>query len=939
MALLSSVLGTALGSAARVGSEAIREARERDALSIEQFKKNIQAKKEAFAKQQAAAQKANEKVQTVANFLQGQYKDKQFNAMELEDLAKQLIGISPENPQKYFLDNMDKIDFMPSRVIGTLNLPQKTGMKDVGLMDGKPVEAQPEFGERKPTDVPMSIIVQRQKAKEKTKPVVQQTASLLEPIRKKSFFTEALTGRDTGTLQREALDDLGVSEEQFNRMSSSLPDYTDRPKTALFSFGKIRPKDTFQVDQVVSRHAEILKMAENNPMMSDPDNVIVEQKDVPGTPKVSTKRIQAYYGYQQLWSNFSNPALGVEGRIQMAPVIQQVQNDLINSVHVTKKHKKLNEAVEKLSANAFKAIENQHLTLGRKERDKINFDDKFKQIIENKRTITQLQNDDANYGEAYKLAVKTDDLIQDLFIQLAPQIKKTNLKDKYTGTSKVIDTLINRVGLDSQFSSEDDRLTVLGDGTPDNPGLYLSFIDAIENDDEQGLRQINRTAQSILANLRISSKNDSDAKLENTIELLTNDFIIKHGRENLTSAVKFNIRQASLQQLFGGEIKKLGDGYVLVRPYAGSIAGDSGLVLEQIPFVIERDGKLVQQFEGMTDTKIREARKTNAKLLSSLNTAGEMIMLVQQDGILLGGLGDLRASYYNFADTMDVVAKRVFGSEMFESFTNEQAQIMLDRAKRLATTFVATAKNELFDDPRLSDQDLALVLNYIGVLNTASNKNALIGQKSALSALIGLERIFAKQRALTNFVLRGKRDEPVYDYSHFKMSKDGTPEIVLSDTSSFARETFLEIARSRGIDVNKFGKLRAIVKDGRVVGNEFVGFSKARVEDYFNNGGTYGFDGGGNKLDGGLAAEALLRDIKSIHEQVHYIMGEVSAFASTDSAEFRARSRTVGTPGRVNMGSDALKRQSDLLDSLDAIEPGLRAAFEASGRTLIGVDL
>ena len=68
-------------------------------------------------------------------------------------------------------------------------------------------------------------------------------------------------------------------------------------------------------------------------------------------------------------------------------------------------------------------------------------------------------------------------------------------------------------------------------------------------------------------------------------------------------------------------------------------------------------------------------------------------------------------------------------------------------------------------------------------------------------------------------------------------------------------------------------------------------------------------------------------------------MGEVSAFASTDSAEFRARSRTVGTPGRINMGRDALKRQSDLLDSLEAIEPGLRAAFEASGRTLIGVDL
>ena len=54
--------------------------------------------------------------------------------------------------------------------------------------------------------------------------------------------------------------------------------------------------------------------------------------------------------------------------------------------------------------------------------------------------------------------------------------------------------------------------------------------------------------------------------------------------------------------------------------------------------------------------------------------------------------------------------------------------------------------------------------------------------------------IFAKQRALTNFVLRGKRDEPVYDYSHFKMSKDGTPEIVLSDTSilnSLSKKDFI----------------------------------------------------------------------------------------------------------------------------------------------------
>ena len=73
MALLSSVFGTALGAAAKVGSEAIRESREADALAVQEFKKNVQAKKEAFAKQQAAAAAANKQIQDVSDFLAGHY--------------------------------------------------------------------------------------------------------------------------------------------------------------------------------------------------------------------------------------------------------------------------------------------------------------------------------------------------------------------------------------------------------------------------------------------------------------------------------------------------------------------------------------------------------------------------------------------------------------------------------------------------------------------------------------------------------------------------------------------------------------------------------------------------------------------------------------------------------------------------------------------------
>ena len=86
MALFSSVFGTALGAAAKVGSEAIRESRESDRLAKEEFKKNIQAKKEAYAKQQAAAQKEAAKVNEIARFLSNQEGYGNFNSVELNDL-------------------------------------------------------------------------------------------------------------------------------------------------------------------------------------------------------------------------------------------------------------------------------------------------------------------------------------------------------------------------------------------------------------------------------------------------------------------------------------------------------------------------------------------------------------------------------------------------------------------------------------------------------------------------------------------------------------------------------------------------------------------------------------------------------------------------------------------------------------------------------------
>ena len=195
-------------------------------------------------------------------------------------------------------------------------------------------------------------------------------------------------------------------------------------------------------------------------------------------------------------------------------------------------------------------------------------------------------------------------------------------------------------------------------------------------------------------------------------------------------------------------------------------------------------------------------------------------------------------------------------------------------------------------NPRVSDQDLALVLGYIGVLNTADEKFKLIGPDSAIAALVGLERIFARQRALAKFIMAGDTGKGPYQQSHFNFLGD-SPQIDLSQ-DTIAKSMFLEIAESRGIDLNKFGKFDS---DGN-----FIDLDAEKATAYFDprrGAGTYGYGTDGKSLTGFDAAVALQQDIRNIHRQVHDIMLDIVDYGTMDKAEFRATSRTRGTPGTL----------------------------------------
>jgi hypothetical protein len=925
MALLSSVFGTALGAAAKVGSEAIRESREADALAVQEFKKNVQAKKEAFAKQQAAAAAANKQVQDVADFLAGHYgaKGQNFSGMELEDLAKQLIGISPKDPQKYFLDNLDKMKFTPKQIMGTTTVDVQKEVKDAPEeLDIAPIT------EKAVARGPMAQILGMKGVQDKPVAAIRQTASMLAPVKKKPILAEILTGKDAGTIQREALASLGMSEKDYSDMLASAPAKASRPKTAAFSFAPIRETDTLLVDDVVETHALINKMIKtpnegdlqlNLPEMTYTQKVGTKTEGPPGLGGRETDILETHHiakTYMDVYRDFLTKFKTPDQRAMFAPIVQLAQDNFFDQVAAKTKSRELSATLKQLNNEEFKVIRSMNTALSAERKEELNFNQRYAEIKSLDAQVKLSMLNDANYKQSSALALDYNEKVLSLFSDLDKDVEQKKIGDKYSSLKTAIGNILNKQGIKNQFANSAHRDMAFGLGLGQQ-SFMERFMDAVEAGDENLLKELQRDVTVVSENLRVTNPNEEDSKLEQTKKYILGEFMKDNNitkMSDVPEAAIANAEHAALMVLRGGEIRKSGKGFVIDMPVIGSRNGESSLIMKSVPFFMDAngDGQLQKMHAGYTDEKIGALSESSQKLLVSMNNAGKMVQYIQQDGLLLGGVGEIRGSFLNFANVLDVVTQRVSGSKMFAKMSNKKKAAMIKEIKQMAISFVSTAKDELFDDPRLSDQDLALVLGYIGVLNTADEKFKLIGPDSAIAALIGLERIFARQRAIAKYIMAGDTGKGPYARDDFNFIGE-TPEIRL-DKDSIAKSMFMEIASSRGIDLNKFGRFDE--------NGAFIGLSATKARDYFNAEGTYGYDTSGKKLTGPAAGMALRQDITSIHQQVHDIMLDISDYGTLNNAEFIATSRTRGTPGTLTEVdvNDTTSEFYSLLESIGAVD-------------------
>ena len=944
MALLSSVFGTALGAAAKVGSEAIRESRESDRLAKEEFKKNIQAKKEAYAKQQAAAQKEAAKVNEIARFLSNQEGYGNFNSVELNDLAKSLITMAgSKDPATYFQETAaeGKLQLIPKAKMGKVD--RVIGQVRVGPPDMYGVGTMKEDISVK-VDERMSNILAAKRAGESTKKVLSQTENLLDPVKKKPFLAAALAGSDSGTLQRKALQEIGMTEEQYNSMMLAVPRQESDVRTAGFSFRKIEEPDDHMVQFVLKTDEDIRQLINKpeNANLTSPSNLIDEKvgekkvgpPDMYGRGTMTEdiyKKVQPGLEYLKMSRKYN--ALKPEDKIKIAEDFALVQENFLNFRTNLQQSQDLDKAVKALTSDDLKAVKNLAYQLKKDQRDKIDFDKRLTEIFDIERNMVLLRAE-GNITEAINQGFLLSDKVAKLRVDARPQEDKINLRNSYKEVIARVTKLSMPSDRGGTFGKPGDEAIVFGTST--TPSLSKRLRVALETGNTQELDRIDDIAGRIARDLNFEDPSEAGKK---GAEIKT-AMIKTYMRENnltdnsqVPQAVLDNIDDyINMTVLRGGKLVQGEGGWQYQTHEMDSETGEVSMVMTSVPLKI--DG--VRLAAGIGQTDVDRAKRQAQKYIEQLGDLATIYDMISEDGLLLGTGGDIRRFFANFSDNVDSATLLLTGKQFFGNLDETRVTDMLEITRRVGIKLIAGAKDELFDDPRLSDRDLALVIKYIGILNQPDVEGLkLIGQRQAIAAIVSLERIFAKQRAKALMITQGLSGRAAYSFDDFDRTSRGDVFIKTDRVGSFARERLIDAYVQRGIDINKFGNFD---DDG-----EFIGLNRAAVDDAFdNNGYTYGFAGPNTPLDGDGAKEKFFKDISAANREVHLMMSELSQFGVAGNANFRARSRTAGTYGEITQDSKAIKEQEKVLESLtfigkDGRETNLLEKFRASGRTLYGV--
>ena len=159
-----------------------------------------------------------------------------------------------------------------------------------------------------------------------------------------------------------------------------------------------------------------------------------------------------------------------------------------------------------------------------------------------------------------------------------------------------------------------------------------------------------------------------------------------------------------------------------------------------------------------------------------------------------------------FKSNVDILAGTQFDAQNFQTLNQQGIKL------------IAAAKDQLFNDPRLSDRDLAIVLDYVAVIQ----RN--IGSTQAIASLYGLQTALLKDSALriAQNDLNIPIDVPLTDAEiqanvPFKLEEDGK---LINENATISTRLMHTAARAMGFQILTTEQANSL--------------SEERQNDYFN---------------------------------------------------------------------------------------------------------
>ena len=252
-------------------------------------------------------------------------------------------------------------------------------------------------------------------------------------------------------------------------------------------------------------------------------------------------------------------------------------------------------------------------------------------------------------------------------------------------------------------------------------------------------------------------------------------------QQKLSSMMNVIRSQPGNENKSEAELRALAEQAVLNPPVKGAkgeygtiIYTENGPTYTNIPRVI--DGKLAAP-SAEIERENQELIQTN---YGNLERVGKIRKTLAKYPNAFNFIGNLRMKLTDFSDM-------VGAKSLSDAFAGSELQDSLQSA----ILFFKGAKDAIFKDPRISDQDKLLIEKYLGILNDPT-----VGSSRAMAAITGLERQFVTSMA-SSFAVNTGAGKP----GGMKIIEVGEDEVLAINKPSVAKMVFDELVKSQQLDV------------------------------------------------------------------------------------------------------------------------------------------